>query len=143
AGRKRRHRNSRLRAAGRAALPVLHARVRRSHPITAHGGRQVTDIEMARIAAGAVTLHDARRKNRRTVEPDACQIGVYPVTREQMAEILGITALHPRRPASDLSWLRAVRVCNAASDWEGLEPAYTFDGEVVTWHIDSDGYRLP
>ena len=42
-----------------------------------------------------------------------------------------------------MSWQRAIRFCNAASEWEGLDSAYTFDGEDVTWHVDSDGYRLP
>lgn len=103
----------------------------------------MTDIEMARIPACAVTMHDARRRTKRTVALKAFEIGVYPVTQEQMAEVLGVAGDHPRRPASDLSWLRAVRFCNAASEWEGLEPAYTFDGEEVAWHVDSDGYRLP
>ena len=42
-----------------------------------------------------------------------------------------------------VSWLRAIRFCNAASEWEGLDPAYTFSGEDVAWHVDADGYRLP
>jgi formylglycine-generating enzyme required for sulfatase activity len=83
----------------------------------------VTDIEMARIAPGRVTLHDARRKRRWTVELEGFEIGVYPVTQELQAELLGEPARHPRRPATDVSWLRAVRLCNAASEWEGLPPA--------------------
>ena len=42
-----------------------------------------------------------------------------------------------------MSWLRAIRFCNAVSEWDGLDPAYTFEGEDVTWHVDADGYRLP
>jgi len=103
----------------------------------------VSDFELARISAGSVTLHDARRNTRRTVELEAFEIGVFAVTEEQFAEVLGIASQHPRRPAADLSWLRAVRFCNAASEWEGLDPAYSFDGEDVAWHVDSDGYRLP
>lgn len=103
----------------------------------------MNDIELARLPAGKVTLHDARRDVRRTVTLEPFEIGVFAVTEEQRAEILGIVSQHPRRPAADLSWLRAIRFCNAASEWEGLDPAYTFDGEVVTWHVDSDGYRLP
>jgi sulfatase modifying factor 1 len=103
----------------------------------------VTDIELARIPAGRVELHDARRRLRRTVDLEPFAIGVFPVTQEQVAELLGETARHPRRPATDLSWLRAVRLCNAASEWEGLDPAYSFDGEEVTWHVDADGFRLP
>ena len=103
----------------------------------------MTDVELARIPAGAVTLHDARRKIRRTVELEPFEIGVFPVTQEQLGEVLGVTASHPRRPAVDVSWQRAVRFCNALSEWEGLDPAYAVDGEEVRWHVDSDGYRLP
>ena len=78
-----------------------------------------------------------------SVDLEPFEIGVYPVTQEQLAEMIGETASHPRRPATDVSWLRAIRFCNAASEWEGLDPVYTFDGEDVTWHVDADGYRLP
>ncbi|MGL3150752.1 formylglycine-generating enzyme family protein [Microbacterium sp. A82] len=103
----------------------------------------MSDFEMARIPAGSVLLKDARRKTQRTVQLEPFEIGMYAVTQEQMAEVLGIASRHPRRPAADVSWLRAIRFCNAASEWEGLDSAYTFDGEEVTWHVDSDGYRLP
>ncbi|WP_309103184.1 SUMF1/EgtB/PvdO family nonheme iron enzyme [Microbacterium sp.] len=101
------------------------------------------DFELASILPGTVTLHDARRRLERSVRLEAFQIGVYPVTEEQLADVLGITAVHPRRPAADMSWLRAVHLCNAASEWEGLEPAYHFEGEDVAWDVTSDGFRLP
>ncbi|MHC3000413.1 formylglycine-generating enzyme family protein [Microbacterium sp. HJ5] len=103
----------------------------------------MSDLELARIPAGEVTLHDARRKTRWTVALEAFEIGVYPVTEQQLAEVTGEAAAHPRRPAREVSWLRAIRFCNAASEWEGLDPAYSFDGEDVTWHVDADGFRLP
>jgi sulfatase modifying factor 1 len=103
----------------------------------------VTDIEMRHLSGGRVTLHDARRKVQRTVDLEDFEIGVYPVTGEQFAEMLPVVAQHPRRPAVDVSWLRAIRFCNAASEWEGYEPAYRFDGEDVHWDVTSDGYRLP
>lgn len=98
---------------------------------------------MTRIDGGRVELHDARRKARRIVHLEPFELAVYPVTQAQLAELLGEAAAHPRRPAVDVSWLRAIRVCNAASEWEGLDPAYAFDGEEVTWHVEADGYRLP
>lgn len=101
------------------------------------------DLELARIPAGSVTLHDARRKVQRSVALEEFEIGVFPVTEEQLADILGVPVAHPRRPAVDVTWLRAVHFCNAASEWEGLDPAYRFDGEVVSWDADSDGFRLP
>ncbi|TDN91089.1 SUMF1/EgtB/PvdO family nonheme iron enzyme [Microbacterium sp. BK668] len=101
------------------------------------------DLELARIPAGSVALHDARRKTRSTVELEAFEIGVFAVTQDQLAELLGEPASHPRRPATEVSWQRAIRFCNAASEWEGLDHAYAFDGEVITWDVEADGYRLP
>jgi formylglycine-generating enzyme required for sulfatase activity len=103
----------------------------------------VTDIELASIPGGTLQLVDARRKIRRTEQLEPFEIGVYPVTEALVAELIGVTAEHPRRPAVELSWLRAVRLCNAASEWEGLDLAYGVDGEDVVWHRDSEGYRLP
>lgn len=90
-----------------------------------------------------MTLHDARRGATRQVALEPFELGVFAVTQEQLAEMLGATVTHPRRPAVDVTWQRAIRFCNAASEWEGLDPAYSMDGEEVTWHVDADGYRLP
>lgn len=98
---------------------------------------------MRTLPAGSVELHDARTRRRWTVRLEPFEIAAFPVTEEQVAELLGITAAHPRRPASDISWQRAVRICNAASEWEGLDPVYRIDGEEVHWDTTADGYRLP
>lgn len=98
---------------------------------------------MAPIDGGSLVLRDPLRRAQWTVELEPFEIGVYAVTEEQMAELLAQTASHARRPAVQVSWLRAIRFCNAASEWEGLDPAYSFSGEDVTWHVDADGYRLP
>ncbi|WP_431806051.1 formylglycine-generating enzyme family protein [Microbacterium paraoxydans] len=103
----------------------------------------MSDIELTRIPAGQITLHDARTRSSREVMLQPFLIGVFAVTEEQQAEILGVAARHPRRPAADVSWLRAVRFCNAASEWEGLDPVYRFQGEEVSWDTTADGYRLP
>ncbi|ALJ20213.1 sulfatase-modifying factor protein [Microbacterium sp. No. 7] len=97
------------------------------------------DIELARIAGGSL----AQGRPRRSVAVDDFELGVFPVTQEVVAELLGEPVSRPRVPATGLSWLRAIRLCNAASEWEGLDSAYSFDGEDVTWHRDADGYRLP
>ena len=46
-------------------------------------------------------------------------------------------------PVENVSWLDAVAFCNALSEQENLTPAYTVDGETVTWDRRSNGYRLP
>jgi formylglycine-generating enzyme len=101
------------------------------------------EIELASIPGGVVQLHDARLKRRWSVQLEPFELGVFAATEEQVAELIGGVTVRPDRPATQLSWLRAVRLCNAASEWEGLDPAYAVDGDEVTWHVDADGYRLP
>ncbi|WP_322411866.1 formylglycine-generating enzyme family protein [Microbacterium invictum] len=103
----------------------------------------MTDIELARIPAGDLIERDARGRARGVIRMSAFDIGVFPVTEELVAELIGEVGRHPRRPATALSWFRAVRLCNAASEWEGLDPVYTFEGEEVLWDLDADGFRLP
>ncbi len=47
------------------------------------------------------------------------------------------------RPVDSVSWLDAVKFCNALSQAENLTPAYTISGASVTWDPRADGYRLP
>ncbi|MEV8262722.1 SUMF1/EgtB/PvdO family nonheme iron enzyme [Microbacterium sp. NPDC077057] len=103
----------------------------------------MSDIELVRLPAGTVTLHDARRRTRRTVEIEPFSLAAFPVTEEQVTEVLGTPSRHPRRPVADVSWLRAIHFCNAASEWDGLDPVYHFEGEDVAWDTTADGYRLP
>ena len=46
-------------------------------------------------------------------------------------------------PVENVSWLEAVAFCDALSEKENLTPAYTVDGETVTWDRSTNGYRLP
>ena len=46
-------------------------------------------------------------------------------------------------PVEQVSWLDAVKYCNAVSKQEGLQPAYRISGESVTWDRNANGYRLP
>jgi formylglycine-generating enzyme required for sulfatase activity len=42
-----------------------------------------------------------------------------------------------------VSWFEAVEYCNRLSRHDGLTPAYTINGENVTWNRSANGYRLP
>lgn len=99
-------------------------------------------IDVVELDGGTVTLNDARRRIRREVELQSFEIGIYAVTEEQLAGLWGIAAMHPRRPAVEVTWLSAIRACNAASKRDGLAPVYIF-GDDVTWDVTADGYRLP
>ena len=46
-------------------------------------------------------------------------------------------------PVETVSWLDAIAYCNARSELEGLDPAYTIEGQTVTWNRIANGYRLP
>ena len=46
-------------------------------------------------------------------------------------------------PVEQVSWYEAVEYCNKRSGREGLTPAYTINGENVTWNKNTNGYRLP
>jgi len=88
----------------------------------------VIDVELARLPAGTVAMHDARRKRKWAVELEPFEIGVFAVTEELYAEHADAPSRHPRRPATDMSWYAAIRFCNALSEWEGYDHAYAFDG---------------
>ncbi len=48
------------------------------------------------------------------------------------------------RPVHNVTWLDAIDYCIARSlAEEGLTPAYTRNGETVTWDREANGYRLP
>lgn len=46
-------------------------------------------------------------------------------------------------PVENVSWLEAVKYCNARSEKENLTPVYKIEGNKVTWDTEADGYRLP
>ena len=48
----------------------------------------------------------------------------------------------PDLPVENVAWLDCIRYCNAKSRQQGLEPAYSIEGEAVTWKRDAGGYRL-
>ncbi len=73
-------------------------------------------------------------------------MGVYEVTQKEYQEV---TKNNPSNfkgddlPVESLTWYEAVAYCNARSEKEGLEKAYTIDGKNITWNRSADGYRLP
>jgi sulfatase modifying factor 1 len=70
----------------------------------------------------------------------------HEVTQAEYAEVTGRNEFNfsgASLPAESVTWIDAVRYCNARSEKEGLKPAYTIDGTKVTWDRSADGYRLP
>lgn len=100
-------------------------------------------FELRQLPAGEVELHDARRRYRWRVELEPFEIGAVPVTVEQYAQLMTDVDSATRVPATDLSWLDAITLCNRASLYDGLALAYIFHGDEVIWETTADGYRLP
>jgi len=103
-----------------------------------------------RIQAGAVSLRDEGTRTEWNLPVGAFRLAQVPVTRELYREVMGRVNEGPGGPQSpfcDVSWLDALRFCNALSEQSGLSPCYRIgddpDGLEAAWNIASDGYRLP
>ncbi|WP_406458179.1 formylglycine-generating enzyme family protein [Streptomyces sp. NBC_00876] len=107
-----------------------------------------TEIRMITAPPGQVTLSDRRTQRSWAVELAPYRIGAFPVTQAQYAHVTGerpSTAQGEQLPVEGVSWLDAVRFCNALSLHEGLAPAYRLraEAELIEWDTAADGYRLP
>jgi formylglycine-generating enzyme required for sulfatase activity len=99
---------------------------------------------MITVPAGRVTLTDRRTRRSWTVDVRSYEIGAFPVTRQEYADVAGGGVTGPRRPVETVSWWDALRYCNARSERDGLTPAYRIDAENdAQWDAAADGYRLP
>jgi formylglycine-generating enzyme required for sulfatase activity len=73
-------------------------------------------------------------------------IGKYEVTQAEYEKIMGTNPSHFRGanlPVERVTWFNAITYCNRLSEREGLSPAYTVNGQNVSWNRDANGYRLP
>jgi formylglycine-generating enzyme required for sulfatase activity len=102
---------------------------------------------MVAIPPGQVTLSDRRTQRSWTVELAPYELAAFSVTQARYAEVSGerpSIAQGDQLPVEGVSWLDAVRFCNALSQREGLAPAYRRHAdEGVEWDRSADGYRLP
>ncbi|HEY0472062.1 MAG TPA: formylglycine-generating enzyme family protein [Kribbella sp.] len=102
-------------------------------------------VEMVALAPGVVTLSDRRTQRSWAVDLAAYELAALPVTQAQYEQVMGerpSATQGDRLPVESVSWLDAVRFCNALSERVGLSPAYGLQDE-VGWDIAADGYRLP
>lgn len=97
-------------------------------------------VEFVAIPAGEIVLRDEGTRTEWTVSIDPFLIAPHPVTEAQYRSGSSV-------PATEVSWLDAVRFCNAASEAGGLDSCYSIgddrDGLDVVWNRDANGYRLP
>ncbi|MEA2274528.1 MAG: hypothetical protein QOI98_3236 [Solirubrobacteraceae bacterium] len=106
------------------------------------------DEQMVPLGPGEVTLTDRRTRRSWTVELAPYLLAAVPVTQAQYAEVTGQSpsAAHGNDlPVECVSWLAAVRYCNALSLRAALTPVYAISAgnADVHWDLSADGYRLP
>lgn len=73
-------------------------------------------------------------------------MSIYELTQAEYQEIMGENPSNfsgDHLPVENITWLDAIRYCNARSEKEGFTPAYTIDGQTIVWNRGADGYRLP
>ena len=73
-------------------------------------------------------------------------LGKYEVTQSQWLAVMGTNPsehVGDSLPVENVSWHEAVQFCNRLSETHGLTPAYTIDGDRVSWDRKADGFRLP
>lgn len=81
-----------------------------------------------------------------TVTVSDFYMSIYELTQKEYREVTGENPSSfsgDDLPVESISWLDAIRYCNARSQKENLTPVYTVDGQSVTWDRSADGYRLP
>ncbi|ABG93329.1 conserved hypothetical protein [Rhodococcus jostii RHA1] len=101
---------------------------------------------MIAVAAGEITLSDRRTTRSWSVELNAFEVAVHPVTQGEYAEITGEwpgTTRGTRLPVDGVSWRDAILFCNTLSERAGLGAAYRVTSNDVVWDTTADGYRLP
>jgi formylglycine-generating enzyme required for sulfatase activity len=73
-------------------------------------------------------------------------IGNFPVTQKEYKEAMGTNPsrfIADNHPVDCVNWFDAIEYCNKRSKMEGLTPAYTRNGNNVSWNKKANGYRLP
>lgn len=81
-----------------------------------------------------------------TVAVSDFYMSIYELTQKEYQDVTGENPSSfsgGDLPVENISWMDAVRYCNGRSEKENLVPAYSIDGQSITWNRGADGYRLP
>jgi formylglycine-generating enzyme required for sulfatase activity len=106
-----------------------------------------------RVPGGTFTMGSPNQEKGRALDEiphrvtvTAFYMGKYEVTQREYQALMGENPSRvkgPDFPVENVSWLDAVKYCNARSAKEGLTPAYIIGEGGVSWDREADGYRLP
>jgi len=77
---------------------------------------------------------------------DSFWMGKYEVTQKEWESVMGTNPSKFKGetlPVETVSWRDIIRFCNQLSLKDGLEPVYSFSGEIIDCDFTKNGYRLP
>jgi formylglycine-generating enzyme required for sulfatase activity len=110
--------------------------------------RTTSGIEMVFIPAGEFLMGsdrgEADEKPAHQAHVNGFYMDKFDVTQKSYEALMGTNPSKfkgPDKPVERISWLNAVKYCNARSLKEGLKPCYDLD--TMACNFDADGYRLP
>jgi formylglycine-generating enzyme required for sulfatase activity len=103
---------------------------------------------MIRVEGGTFLMGSDEKSNER---PHEVTLSTFFIAETEVTQALwkAVMGNNPSAfrgdtlPVDSVSWLDAVRFCNALSEKEGLVPAYEISGDTVAWNKTANGYRLP
>ena len=147
-------------ACGKADMEFERPSVESTQETTETAGEVQTNSTLEHISENFVLISDgtfqmgspedeawrSEDEAQHTVTVSDFYMSIYELTQAEYQEIMGenpSTFSGDDLPVENVSWLDAIRYCNARSQKEGLTPAYSIDGQTVTWNRSADGYRLP
>ncbi len=92
------------------------------------------------------SIGDSDERPVHSVTLSSYYIGKYEVTQAQWESVMEENYSYfegSDHPVENVSWLNAIKFCNALSASEGLTLSYTVNGAEVTVNPNANGYRLP
>jgi formylglycine-generating enzyme required for sulfatase activity len=101
---------------------------------------------MKEIPSGAILLRDDRKRTQWSVRIEPYYLSQYQVTQELYFEVTQQAPSNfqgKQHPVEEVSWFDAVNFCNLLSRALGLQECYSVKGEDVSFHDNTNGYRLP
>jgi len=112
------------------------------------------NVNMVRVQGGTFMMgspanepdRDDNEGPQHQVTVSGFYMGRYEVTQKEYQEVMGTNPSNfkgDNLPVENVSWYDAIEYCNERSRREGLTPAYSRNGDNVTWNRSANGYRLP
>lgn len=109
---------------------------------------EILGVKTVEIPTGTIALRDDRTGRKWSVKIERFALGRYPVTQAQYAAVVGQSPSSyaaAQCPVENVSWIDAVRFCNALSKAAGLPASYDIHDDETGASLvpGANGYRLP